>query len=252
MKIETLLGTNERRVHLDSIFSPDSLPHFEVLDRGKIDTSRVAEGVYLKQTVTITSWDSGSWTLPTVNRAGKSLQPTTIEVSYTSPWDPKQPYHDIKGIIPVKDPGRSTWWWYVVGIVVLIALFMLFFPPGKKKEETTIDSGAYKKALQQLEKLQKENLASTNVKQYYTELINIFRAYLKGAKGIQSFSKTTDDLSIQLQSLKMSQTGYNNLVQTLRLSDLVKFAQYKPDSSANSEAFNVIKESITAIEQHAV
>lgn len=253
MKIETLLGTSENRVHLDSIFSPDSLPHFEVLNRGKIDTSRTADGVYLKQIVTITSWDSGSWTLPTVNRSGKSLQPITIEVSYTSPWDPKQPYHDIKGIIPVKDPGRATWWWYLIGVIVLLALFLLFFPPGKKdKPEILLDSGAYKKAMEQLEKLQKENLAATNVKQFYTELVNIFRTYLKGAKGIQSFSKTTDDLSVQVQRLKLPQMQFSSLVQTLRLSDLVKFAQYGPEASASNEAFAVIKESITVIEGHAV
>ena len=251
MKIETLMGAGENRGHLDTIFSPDSLPHFEVLDRGKIDTSRVAEGVYLKQTITLTSWDSGSWSLPTVNRAGLSLQPTAIEVGYTSPWDAKQPYHDIKGIIPVKHPGQSTWWWYVIGAAVLIGLFLLFFPRGKKGEAVSpIDSNAYKKAMQQLDELQKRNL--TDSKLYYTELINIFRAYLKGAKGIQSFSKTTDDLSIQLQSQKLPQERYNNLLQTLRLSDLVKFAQYGPEAPANNEAFNTIKQSITTLEGHAV
>jgi hypothetical protein len=208
-----------------------------------------AGGLRLKQVVMITSWDSGSWRLPTVIRDGTPSQPVTIEVGYTSPWDPKQPYHDIKGIAPVKNPGRSTWWWYVIGLAVLIALFLLFFPEGRKdKEGNDIDSNAYKKAMLQLEQLQKEGKTGANIKQYYTEMINIFRTYLKGAKGIQSFSKTTDDLSIQLQALKMPSTDYNNLVQTLRLSDLVKFAQYRPEGKINEEAIHTIKESITTIE----
>jgi hypothetical protein len=92
-----------------------------------------------------------------------------------------------------------------------------------------------------------------NVKQYYTELINIFRIYLRSGKGIQSLTKTTDDLSIQLQSLKIPQAEYTKLVQTLRLSDLVKFAQYKPDGQLNNESFTTIKESINTIEgRHAV
>ncbi len=251
MRIETLLGNGENRVRLDTTFSPDSLPHFEVLDRGKIDTSNTTAGIYLKQTITLTSWDSGSWQLPTVNRSGVSLQPTTIEVGYTSPWDVKQPYHDIKGIIPVKHPGQTTWWWYVIGAAVLLGLFLLFFPKGKKGESvSTIDSNAYKKAMQQLEELQKRPI--TDNKQYYTELINIFRTYLKGAKGIQSFTKTTDDLSIQLRSQKLSQERYNLLVQTLRLSDLVKFAQYGPEATVNTESLNTIKQSITILEGHAV
>ncbi|RYF79828.1 MAG: hypothetical protein EON98_14160 [Chitinophagaceae bacterium] len=161
MTIDAVIGAGQ---HSD-LFSIDTLPHFEVLDQGKIDTSTQGGTLRLKQIVLITSWDSGSWQLPAVIRNGKAEQPVTIEVSYTSPWDPKQPYHDIKGISPVKD-----------------------------------------------------------------------------------FSKTTDDLSIQLQKLQLQQPDYNNLVQTLRLSDLVKFAQYGPAEQINTDAFQTIKQSITTIE----
>ena len=106
MTIEAVLGSGQN----SELFSIDTLPHFEVLDQTKIDTSMEAGGLRLKQVVVITSWDSGSWRLPTVIRDGRPSQPVTIEVGYTSPWNPKQPYHDIKGISPVKNPGRSTWW----------------------------------------------------------------------------------------------------------------------------------------------
>ena len=233
-------------------FPIDTLPHFEVLQSSKIDTTMVGETLQLSQTLTITSWDSGRWNVPTALLGNTPSKPIAIEVTYTSPWDPKQPYHDIKGIVPVKNPGKSTWWWYLIGLAVLVALFLLFFPGDKKdKAEVQLDRSAYKKALQQLEKLEKENAVDT--KQFYTELINIFRTYLKGAKGIQSFSKTTDDLSIQLQAQKMPSAAYNQLVQTLRLSDLVKFAAYRPQDGMNREALNTIKQSITTIEHgHAV
>jgi hypothetical protein len=233
-------------------FPIDSLPHFEVLQSSKIDTVVVGEALQLSQTLTITSWDSGRWNVPTVILGSTSSKPIAIEVAFTSPWDPKQPYHDIKGIVPVKNPGKSTWWWYLIGLAVLVALFLLFFPGDKKeKTEVELDRSAYKKALQQLEKLAKERPGEA--KQFYTELINIFRTYLKGAKGIQSFSKTTDDLSIQLQSQKLPSAEYNHLVQTLRLSDLVKFAAYRPQDGMDREALNTIKKSITTIEHgHAV
>lgn len=228
-------------------FPLDTLPHLEVLESSKVDTVLVGNTLQLSQKMIVTSWDSGKWNVPTVIAGGLPSKPISIDVAYTSPWDPNQPYHDIKGIVPVKDPGRSTWWWYVIGLAVLVALFLLFFPEGKKeKGEVELDKSAYKKALQQLEKLQKEKPG--DAKQFYTELINIFRAYLKGAKGIQSFSKTTDDLSIQLQSQKMPSAEYNGLVQTLRLSDLAKFAAYRPDERLNHEALNTIQQSITTIE----
>ncbi|HEU4902417.1 MAG TPA: hypothetical protein VFT06_06475 [Flavisolibacter sp.] len=233
-------------------FPLDTIPHFEVLLSSKVDTAVVSGTLQLSQTLTITSWDSGRWNVPTVIAGGVPSKPIAIDVAFTSPWNPAQPYHDIKGIVPVKNPGKSTWWWYVIGLAVLIALFLLFFPGDKKeKGELEVDKSAYKKALLQLEKLEKEKPA--DARQYYTELVNIFRAYLKGAKGIQSFSKTTDDLSIQLQAQKMPPTDYNQLVQALRLSDLVKFAAYRPDEGMNRTALNTIKQSIMTIENgHAV
>lgn len=228
-------------------FPVDTLPHLEILQRSKVDTAVVGNTLQLSQNLIVTSWDSGRWNIPTVILAGKPSKPIAIDVVYTSPWNPARPYHDIKGIVPVRNPGRSTWWWYLIGLAVLVALFLLFFPESKKeKDKVELDKTAYKKALQQLDKLEKEK--GLEAKQFYTELINIFRGYLKGAKGIQSFSKTTDDLSIQLQPQKMASSDYNNLLQTLRLSDLVKFAAYRPDESMNKEAFNTIKQSITTLE----
>lgn len=233
-------------------FPLDTLDHFEILQSSKIDTTTAGNTWQLSQTVLITSWDSGRWSVPTQIVANNPTKPIYIDVTYTSPWNPAQPYHDIKGIVPVRNPGKSTWWWYLVGLAVLVALFLLFFPESKKNEsETPLDKSAYKKAMQQLHKLEQEKPADAKV--YYTELINIFRTYLKGAKGLQSFSKTTDDLSIQLSSQKLPQTEYTGLVQTLRLGDLAKFAAYKPAENMNKEALNTVKQSITTLEQgHAV
>jgi hypothetical protein len=229
-------------------FPIDTLPHLEVLESSGVDTTVVGETLQLSQTLIVTSWDSGRWNIPTVIANGNPTKTVALEVAFTSPWNPNQPYHDIKGIAPVEKPGRSTWWWYLVGLAVLIALFLLFFPKGKgEKKEVELDKKAYRKAMEELARLEKENPADAKV--FYTELVNIFRTYLKGAKGIQSFSKTTDDLSIQLQSQKLPSADYNALVQTLRLSDLAKFAAYRPDNGANQQSLTIIKQSITTIEQ---
>lgn len=229
----------------------DTLPHLEVLETSKIDTTVVGETLQLSQTLIVTSWDSGRWNIPTVIANGNPTKTVALEVAFTSPWNPAQPYHDIKGIVPVEKPGHTTWWWYLIGLAVLIALFLLFFPKGKgDRKEVELDKKAYRKAMESLAQLEKENPAEAKV--FYTELINIFRTYLKGAKGIQSFSKTTDDLSIQLQSQKLAPADYNALVQTLRLSDLTKFAAYRPDNGMNSQSLSIIKQSITTIDQDHV
>jgi hypothetical protein len=135
----------------------------------------------------------------------------------------------------------------LIGIAVLIALFLLFFPPKEKKEvdaKPAVVEDPYKAALDRLEKIN----PAGEPKYFYTELVDIFRNYLEKRKRIQSFSKTTDDLSMQMRQLQLPPEQYMQLVQTLRLSDMVKFAKYQPQPEENEEAIDVIKKNIIAIE----
>ena len=78
--------------------------------------------------------------------------------------------------------------------------------------------------------------------------MDIFRAYLQKRKNIQSFSKTTDDISVRIGQLDMPREQYNELVQTLRLSDMVKFARFQPASSEREACVDIIKQNIITIE----
>jgi hypothetical protein len=227
-------------------FHADTIPHFEILDASKIDTVENAGTVTVKQTLTITSWDSGSWNFPSLVIGQVSTAPIKIEVGY-SPMDPNQPYHDIKEIIDVKKPTESKWHWYFILLMVLIALFMLFFPREKKKPKQAgfvADVGAYQRALNELNELEEVN----DDKVFYTNLVNILREYLHKRKNIQSFSKTTDDLAIQMKNLDLDQIQYTGLVQTLRLSDLVKYARFRSSEEERRTSVGTIKRTITTIE----
>ena len=225
----------------------DSIPHFEILEKSKIDTQQNETSTIFSQDFTLTSWDSGKWQIPGfLPRKSKAI-PDTIDVSF-SPFDPKQPYHDIKDIIEVKKPTESKWYWYFIFLAILIALFLLFFPKENKKDKPGFipDEGAYKTALKRLKNLKAREVQDN--KAFYTELIDIFRDYLQKRKNIQSFSKTTDDLAIQMDQLQLPREKYQELVQTLRLGDLVKFAQFQPMPEENRNAIEVIEQNIMAIE----
>ena len=227
-------------------FMVDSFPHFEILQRSKIDSQSTSEGLFLQQTITLTSWDSGRWAIPPFAFGHLKTRPLLVDVTY-SPMDPNQPYHDIKDIIEVQKPVSSNWYWYLVGIAVLIALFLLFFPP---KEEKTIAPSTipvedpYKTALARLAKLN----AGEESRYLFTELVNIFRDYLQKRKNIQSFSKTTDDLSLQLRQLSLPVEQYRQLVEALQLSDMVKFARFQPTARDKEDSIQVITKNITSIE----
>jgi hypothetical protein len=230
-------------------FDIDSIPRFEVLDRSEIDTSNFNDGVALIQNLTMTSWDSGKIQIEPFVLGRYQTKPLTIDVAYSPhPFDTTKPYHDIHDILEVKRPIESTWYWYLIGLLVLILLFLLFFPKGKPraKGEFISDEGAYKRALKKLDALQKKT--DTDGKTFYTELIQVFREYLHKRKNIYSFSKTTEDLSHQIEKLNMDKDQYQQLVQTLVLSDFVKYAKYQSSLEERRNAIESIKESIVAIE----
>jgi hypothetical protein len=227
----------------------DSIHHFEVLNASKLDSQLSGEELLLKQTLTLTCWDSGRWQIPAFVLAGSQrTKPIIVDVSF-SPFDRNKPYHDIKDIIDVEKQGESYWYWYLIGAVLLILLILLLFP-GKKKEAPSTafvpNEGIYKQSLARLDKL--KGAADGDPKVFHTELIDIFREYLHKRKGLQSFSKTTDDLGVQIGQLQLASTVYQPMLQTLRLSDLVKFARFQPTVEENKTSVDIIKQSIIAIE----
>jgi hypothetical protein len=234
----------------------DTIPRFEILEKSPLDTLLVDNGYALSQEFTLTSWDSGKLLLPSFYLdAQTKTQPIPINVAYEPhPFDTTQPYHDIRDILDVKRPIEETWYWYLIFALIILGLFLLFFPKARKKKsgEFVPDEGAFKKALKQLDKLRATQHEDPKI--YYTEMIGIFRDYLHRRKNIYSYSKTTDDLSIQMQRLNMERGQYGELLQTLRLSDLVKFARFQPSGAENETSIETIKQSIVNIENlpHAV
>lgn len=229
-------------------FSIDTFPHFELLEKQKIDTISSGNSTLLKQTVCITSFDSGHWVIPSFVLS-KSITTDTIpvDVGY-SDFDPNQDYHDIKDIIEVHPIHKKNWIWYIIGGGLLLILLLAWFLRRKKAANPIAQTilNPYEEAMKQLKILNKENSLP---KQYYSELVNVFRLYIFRKKGILSLQKTTDDLILQLDNINLGKDQYSLLSQVLRLSDFVKFAKFLPTEDDHRNAFETIKNSITIIEQ---
>ena len=232
-------------------FTIDSIPHFEILERKKIDTVDDREGIKLSQSLTMTSFDSGHWVIPSFELpADKPMLTDSIAVDVGfSPFDTNQAYHDIKDVIdvPVQEKKEETWYWYAAASALLVAAIIYFLLRKKKKPVSkTVFVHPFAEAKQELEKLRKENLPS---KVFYTRLVDIFRLYISRRKGIDSLQKTTDDLVVQLRALKLPAEEFNQLAQSLRMSDFVKFAKFEPTESDKNGSFKTIKDFIDNIEK---
>jgi hypothetical protein len=241
-------------------FKTDTIPHFDIIEQGKADSSRDEGNDIYRQQIIITSFDSGSWTIPAfVLQAGKKKFKTdtlSINVTY-SPDDTTKSYHDIKDIIAVKNPGNPYIPW-IIGAVALLALAgIIYFLRKKKPAPKPVQKPVSKlppleEAMQALDELRKEDLPRKGeIKQYYTRLNDILRWYVFRKFGFASLEKTNDELVMQLRQTRLSHPDYTTLAQALRMADFVKFAKYTPSHEEQEEAFQVIKNSISRLEASA-
>jgi LPXTG-motif cell wall-anchored protein len=231
-------------------FQLDSIPHFEFLDRQKIDTVNTGSGTVLTQVMQITSFDSGHWVIPSMS-LGENLATDSIPVDVGfSPFNPDSPYHDIKEIIevtPQEKNDKIKWWYIVAGAAALLLILTLIFRRKKKPVAEVVQPppDPFKEAMEQLKKLQSEKV---DAKEYYSRLTDIFRVYVSEKKGIHSLQNTTHDLVAQLRGLNIPKEQFEQLEQGLMLSDFVKFAKYVPSPDNDKNVFDIIVRTIQQLE----
>lgn len=227
---------------------PDSLNHFEIVKRSKIDTVLNGNFTNYYQTISITSFDSGRWDFPPLSLAG--ITQTTLPVSITvMPVDVSkmQDYNDIKDIEEAKQ-GNNTLITFIIAAITLLSIAIIYWLLTKKKIAVQPDPGLNGKlsplewAMAELNKLNARNLQTpVEIKKYYSDLTNISRTFFSRQLQQRSLYQTTDEWMINLQSLSVDNEIKTSFFQFLRLADTVKFAKYLPQLKENEASVGVIK-----------
>jgi hypothetical protein len=241
-----------------SWFPPDSIPHFEVMNRTPVDTASHIDGKKVYQVLTITSFDSGRWQLPAfqvlVEGRPYYSDSLTIDVAFAS-FDPKEDYRDIKEIIEVASPSLSIMPW-ILGAVSVISLLIIFLLLRKRKyasppvKEVSAGLSAYDEAMQALAQLRKNGIAEGGEKGYYSAMNDILRRYLARQFTISTFERTNEELIIQLSGLNIPKESFIILAQSLRMSDFVKFAKYRPSEEDNKSNLDTVRSFIEILENN--
>jgi hypothetical protein len=229
---------------------PDSIPHFEYVS---FDTADL-----LKREITISSFDSGVWTIDNIavvvpsNVHGKpqllKFPPKEIRVDYDTTGN--QLMNDVKPIIEIN--SMEYWIGYVVVAAALLCLIILvvLIIRWKKKKVVPVDKDDSLTALESFQqtvaKLEKQSWdKQLEQKQNFTELSQAIKKYFE-RKLHQPFSKlTTDELVIELR-LYLSNEQLIALAQNLRLSDAVKFAKF---AAPQQDCITALKETASIIRQ---
>lgn len=236
------LGQSIRWVDIDSI------PHFEILAKDSIETKESVDGKQMTQQWKFTSYDTGYQTVPAfrilVN--GKEYYSDTVGVSVVyEETDTNADYRDIKTIETVETslPLQKI---LIGGLGVLLILILLFILLRKKKKpmvsNPVVEIPAIDMARIRLQTLRNDwDNGHMEVKVYYTQLTDIFREFIAAEKGWTTKEKTSEELIHKLQSLALSDVYRSRLSETLRRSDMVKFAKYIPSSIENEESLAQIE-----------
>jgi len=235
----------------------DTIPHFEIVSKTELDSSKDAMYKILRQQLIITSYDSGYWAIPsyTLQLGKQRLKTDTIAINVTySPADPNQPYHDIKEIIPVEKPANYLLYWILGAITVLFAVAAYFYlrkkKPKPKPEEKVSKLSPYEEAMEALKELSKQSpVDQPSIKNYFTKLNDILRVYLKRRFSYSTLEKTNEEVILQLRNSKLKGEEFTRLAQALRMNDFIKFAKYTPTEVEKTEVFNQISQSIKSLEE---
>jgi hypothetical protein len=167
-----------------------------------------------------------------------------------SDFDPKQPYHELRDIIPVEaaEEEQEQWWYFIAAGVLLLAfiLYLIFRRKPVKEQVARPLVNPYEHAKKQLDALKRNKPVA---REYYSALTEIFKVYVADKKGIRSLQNTTGDLVLQLHSLYPREAVFEKLAQSLRLADFVKFAKYVPGAEDDQAAFEAVSRAIDQIER---
>jgi hypothetical protein len=234
---------------------PDSIPHFEIIDTNSSDTTRDDGLTIAKQKIVFTSFDSGAYFFPSiaynVNGTKGNIDSFKINIGYM-PTEADAKPRDIKTIIEV---SYFDWMWILVITACLVALGISFFLYKKiNSKKLAFDGrdrfGAYKEAMLSLEKLEKENNENRlPVKEYHTQLANLFKNYCSRIMHQNVFNSTTKEVLEKLKQYELNATTSQQTLNALQTGDAAKFAKYDPTLEENEAAFNFIKDAINNIQQ---
>jgi hypothetical protein len=245
----TVNSDQKTKIYLPLI--PDTLGKIEVISRSKIDTVISEKNFTLKQNYVVTSFDSGSFTFPSLTILYERNGQTTLNTLYsdslilnfnTVAVDTSQAIKDIKP--PLEEPYTLADFidYILIGLGIIAIILIIIFILRKRKKKSNIIQDydpkipAYLIALEDLKKLENEKYwQKGQLKKYYTILTEILRLYLERQFSIPALEMTTDEILASLKNYSSSNSKKINfddeIIKTiepvLKIADMVKFAKYQ-------------------------
>jgi hypothetical protein len=227
----------------------------EIIEEFPVDSSDLKDRYRrIWQILTITSFDTGKYTIRPVSFEFKLKGDTTVYAIQSNPvfLEVTEPAVDLQSEIKaIKPPLEAPLTFrevmafvvrYILPVfaVLLVIAIVLYVILRRKKDQPIFRIRSkpplppHRQALDDLEALRLKKLWQTGrVKAYYSELTGIIRTYIERRFGVQALEMTSDDIIRELKSVNSHGESIAKLNQVLVLADLVKFAKEQPLPSDN-------------------
>ncbi len=246
--------TNPDQEKLQWPVIPESIEGLEQADSVRVDTVNGLK--HLRQTISVTGFDSGQFTFPSLQFYVKPMdgsEPYTINTDSvlvnirSVAVDTTQPFKPIYDIMNVPKTALDYWPWYLA-FTTLLALILayVYWRKSRKKELVVIPppppEPAHIVALRALQQLEGEKVWQRgDIKSYHSRLTEIFKEYVEARFGIPAVEQTTEDFLQSIKPLTQLNQQREKVEYVLRLADLVKFAKTYPGPEENEGSMDRVK-----------
>ena len=232
---------------------PDSFNHFEVIERGKIDTVNKNGVNHYEQTYILTSLDEGFWDIPAFNvlfskrspRNSVSLPTPSIKIKvFPADISRLKNYHDVKDIMqtPKESDHSQTKTNSLIALIAVIVLVIVVWVVLKRrriKNKTSAKKEMLNSIdwiLEQLTLLEKKKIPDKDaVKEYYQQLYQLCRQYFSIEFDINVLYCTTEEWVGLLEGLELDKKNKAPFYELVKKADSVRFADRDIAEKQNEE-----------------
>jgi hypothetical protein len=231
----------------------DSLGAFTVIGRAPF---RQQGGTETATEFVVAKYDSGAGVIPAISflyslpgdTGSRTVSTNGLFASVrTVPVDTAAEIRDLKPPLSIPIPLWEIAL-YIGAVLLAGGLGYLLYRFWKRRRQSRGGEAfvppsrpAHVIALEELGKLKDRHLWQQGlIKQYYSEVTEIFRRYIENRYRLMALEETTDEILDGLRKLRMSEDLLGRGSEILRRADLVKFAKHQPGVAEHNETLKYV------------
>ncbi|WP_321480279.1 BatD family protein [uncultured Bacteroides sp.] len=246
--IELQVAMNKNQKAIFPVLSDTLVKGVEIVDIAKPDTQYLNNNqrLLITRKYTVTSFDSALYYLPPLevkvdNKTYKS-KPLALKV-YSMQADTLHPDHFFGQKAIMKAPFAWEDWWGLIicSLLALPLLALLIYliirirdnKPIIRRVKVEPKIPPHQQAMNEIERIKGEKIWQKGLaKEYYTELTDAIRSYIKGRFDFNALEMTSTEIIDQLLEIDKTE-DISDLKILFQTADLVKFAKHNPDINEN-------------------